>query len=61
MIKWRKSSHSGGQGGTAYTSHRFRCKGVAKSREAGARKDWKCTRAVGKGKPQVVTFYSIGA
>jgi hypothetical protein len=50
-----------GKGGLAYTSHRFRCRGTAKSQAAGARKDWRCTRTVSKGKPQVVTFYSLGA
>jgi hypothetical protein len=50
-----------GKGGLAYTSHRFNCKGKAKSREAGARKDWRCTRTATKRKPQVVAFFSIGA
>jgi hypothetical protein len=57
-----------GRGGLSYTSHSFRCKGTATSSEPGARKDWRCTRTVIKGKRphrrkvrQVVTFYSLGA
>src|SRR4051812_3888930 len=57
-----------GQGGLAYSSHQFRCKGTATSSEPGARKDWRCKRTVIKGErphrrkvAQVVTFYSLGA